>query len=336
MTTQNLQTAPEQCLQQRLVEVVDLLEQIIGGKSGLRSPTPEDNGGPQVDQGLASAVTLMKPGKVSKSKLLHDLRIACRRGETALDACARILVDPKLVAIQHQMRQIRRLCNPLRDNEVFLKWLQRQPENAARQKLVKSVSQAIKEAYPDVAERARKIVHQHRLQREIQKLSRAEPGSRDLGGKAEPERDLTTDLSGLSRWRRPLGQWLFHMMNKLIQEFPDDHDNFNALHQLRIAAKQLRYGMEFTAELDPKLKLQGTLDLLQEMQEKLGELHDAVVRDGRLHKEYHHLHRHGDELLVAARDGLRDRLADWKAWWQLPVQKQLLKQSVTEVSKLLT
>jgi CHAD domain-containing protein len=332
--TQTTDHAFEQCLKQRLIDVVDLLDKLANLKSH-KKPQRVNT----VDRLSSKPVApreapQTQPVKQSKSKLLHDLRTACRRGETALSACDERRSAANPAWIQNRLHEIRELCNPLRDEEVLLKWLRHQPESKPQQKLIKSIRQEIKSEYPLMSERARKAIRQHRFQQQIHKLSVAEDATEQHsqnGHASEPE---PNPHAGSQTWRRPLGRWLFHILDGLIREFPDEHDNFQALHQLRVSAKRLRYGMEFVVEIDPKLRLQGSIKALEEMQEKLGELHDAVVRHERLLKEFGSK-GDGDELIAAAAGSLQSSLADWKTWWQPHVWKQLLKQSINEVSKLL-
>ncbi|MDB5392077.1 MAG: hypothetical protein JWM11_7723 [Planctomycetaceae bacterium] len=320
----------ERCVRQRLKDVADLLEAMANGTSHGKQSVVRLAVTPTNSEEDASIDT----EKVSKSKLIHDLRVACRRGETALCASTGILAATKSNWIRQRMHQIRKLCNPLRDNEIFLKWLEKQATSKPQRKLVKSVSQAIKEEYPPVADRAQKAIQQHRFEQHLQKLSSSDAGADEHAANGLDLSD-EHEQNGLVNWRHQLGRWLFHILDGLIHNFPDDHDNFKALHQLRIAAKRLRYGMEFVAEIDSKLKLQEPIQALQDMQEKLGELHDAVVRLERLQAEFNR-HRTGNELISVAQEGLESSLADWKNWWQPAIWKRLLKQSIVEVSKLLT
>jgi CHAD domain-containing protein len=321
-----------ECLRQRLTGVLETLETLANRKSGHSKSSTREKEGQSASKADASGTS----GKLSKSQLVHDLRVACRRGETALSALDFRSESVESIWLQNRMHRLRKSCNPLRDDEVLLKWLKKQPLTDSQQKLAKFLSKSIKDAYPAAIERLQKTVQPHRFQQHIRRLSplHDETKKHVENGHADQSERLAMDWAIYPR--RLLGRWLFHVLECLIHQFPDDDtEDFDALHQLRIGAKRLRYSMEFAQELDPKLKLQGSIGCLEEMQGKLGELHDSVVREERLKKEFAQS-RHGGELVAVARDALQNSLAEWRAWWQPVIWKQLLRQSTAEVSKLLT
>jgi len=70
------------------------------------------------------------------------------------------------------------------------------------------------------------------------------------------------------------------------EHYLNDPDASTELHEMRIAAKRLRYALElFSAVLGPDVD--GCLDAIKEFQEIVGEIHDADVRAGML-REYLH------------------------------------------------
>lgn len=322
----------EECLQQRLTKVIEILEALThrnANRSKSSTRTKEEQSATATDAPESSA-------KLSKSKLVHDLRVACRRGETALSALQFRYESAPSNWLQLRMQRLRKSCNVVRDEEVLLKWLKKQPRTDPQQKLVKTLSKSIKDAYPAVIKRLQKSVPDHRFQQQIRKLSPLREETDKQDGPAHADSWDQFEMNGAVYPRRLLGRWLFHVLDGLIHQFPDDDtEDFDALHQLRIGAKRLRYAMEFIQELESQSKLQGSIDALSAMQEKLGDLHDAVVREQRLKNEFSQS-RHRGELVAAARDALQNSLANWRIWWQPAIWKQLLRQSTAEVSKLLT
>lgn len=303
-------------LQQRLFKVAELLEtsgdSLGDGKKTVVRAQPQH-------PGTRDSST----HKLSKSDMLHDVRVACRRAETALRACRRLLTHKQATWFRDQMRALRDRCNPLRDDEVFRKWLEQQPAEEAQERLLKSISESIRNGRLTVADEARAVIKQHHFRRHIQELSSSEPAVR--GGeqtKDEPQ------------WRMQAGKWLFQLQDQFVQAIPDLLDDYDGLHQLRIAAKKLRYGLEFAAELDSSLALGRPIRRLQTMQDKLGDLHDAVVRLERLQSEGSKKMPR-DRLIAAAQKELQASIARWQRWWQPTTLKQLISHCTEELCPLL-
>lgn len=259
----------------------------------------------------------------SKSDLLHDLRVACRRAETALKACRQQLSNKQRTWLRDQMRSLRRSCTPLRDDEVFLKWLEKQPADQNHERLIKSVNDSIRDGRKAIVARSRKVIRQHQFRQHIQ-IVQSDTEDHD----SEQSR-RTCD------WQTQLSKWLFDVLNQMVQAIPAIRDDNEALHQLRIAVKGVRYALEFAVELDPGLILKRSIGRLQVMQDKLGDLHDAAVRLERIESECSQK-ADAEPLTAAAKLELQKCAAAWKKWWQPAVLKQIVSQCGTEFSKLLT
>ncbi len=311
-----------QGLRQRLHKVADLLDMVAQSKSSRTKSAPQ--GTPvntKLDQVPAQLATAP-----SKSDLLHDLRVACRRAETALKACRSQLTHQESSWFKDQMRSLRKSCNPLRDDEVFRKWLEKQSPEDPQQQLLKSVADTIRDERKKVVAQSRTMLRRHHFRRHTDELW-------PVSDKSNNDRSNRERTSERDRWRYQLGKWLFHLVDQMIQAIPDDHHDYDALHQLRIAVKCVRYGLEYASELDPQLTLRQSIGRLQIMQDKLGDLHDAVVRLRRLESEYSK-QTTADQLIPAAREELQQCASNWRRWWKPATLKQLVVQCGTEVSKL--
>lgn len=317
MATPKSRVSPRQCLQFRLEMVADLLQQLVDVQLNDDKPNGHRKAAQPKRKGAKSA----KTEEPSTSKLLHDLRVSCRRAEIAVKVCPQELTRKQAAWFRDQLQSVRDSCNVLRDDEVLRKWLRNLPDSDPQQELLKSISKNIKAGHNEAAKRARALLQRRHFLRHVDEWRSDAPAGH--GSTALP-----------AVWRGPLGRSLFESINRLIQAIPDSPDDHAALHQLRIAAKRLRYGAELAGELEPRLQLADLIKLLTQMQDKLGELHDAVVRLERLTAESDKLSEAG-ELLTAARDELAKRLAIWRTWWQANILQKIVKQTGSAASKLL-
>lgn len=274
--------------------------------------------------------------EASPTKLVHDLRVSCRRAETALKASRDHLTSKDATWFRDHLQKIRNSCNALRDNEVLRKWLRQQIASEAQQRLVKAISKDVKAGCRAVATRARNVIQQRHFRQHIHDLAARAAGPEDR------VHSTSTDVSSLRQNQTTatlgqieLGRWLFHVLARMIQAMPDDANDLGALHQLRVTVKQLRYGLELVEELDPTASLQGSIGLLHDMQDKLGELHDAVVRLPRLRTEFGDATPEATQLISAALEDLERCLVSWREWWEFKVLDQVVAECSREATKLL-
>ncbi len=96
--------------------------------------------------------------------------------------------------------------------------------------------------------------------------------------------------------------------------FIGDPDRMHELHDMRIAAKRLRYTLEIFAPCFPDKEYKWLSDQVKSVQEQIGEIHDADVR-GPLFREFTAAHadkrpeiRVGLENLARAEQAKRDKL----------------------------
>jgi CHAD domain-containing protein len=193
---------------------------------------------------------------------VHQLRVSCRRAAAALRAF-RPLVGRRGKKLDRWLKRLRRAAGPARDADVLLARLRRELDPSqchARQVLAK-------------VERAR-IEAQRRLAA--------------VGAKAAHGRLMDAGKKCLKALRKVKGA----SKGKSFAEFAhcaltaaaDDmlaidahHATFEELHQLRIAAKRLRYSIElFHSAVDPRLRTE-SYPVVEELQDRLGALNDRVA-----------------------------------------------------------
>jgi CHAD domain-containing protein len=218
---------------------------------------------------------------------VHQLRVGTRRATAALDIFALCLPEKVYKTARKQLRQIRRAAGEARDWDVFLI------------------------ALTDWARRGRKpqpgidflmghvFAQRIAAQGHLEEMNARFPFSFDRllaetvaavhRPKANPETRTLLDLA------RPL---LTQRLKELDQAAARDLDDYDNLHQVRIAGKRLRYAMEVFADCFAPPFREELYPAVEEMQEILGNANDSHV--ARLQLE-------------ALRDNARDMLpGQWK------------------------
>ncbi len=128
------------------------------------------------------------------------------------------------------------------------------------------------------------------------------------------------------------GQWATARFRKVLKRFfeasSSDLDDVASLHQFRICAKELRYAMELLAPAFPAAFREQLYPVIEELQERLGEIHDHAVARVRLDKwitetkgkrETDHIRK----LREQERGKLDRLLRDFASWWTREFEAEL-------------
>ena len=199
---------------------------------------------------------------------IHDARVATRRLRAAIDLVEPVTPDHLIDPLRKTLRRLRRRLGPLRDLDVLI-------DNAARvegdaRHGVAAAWLGRRLATARVAER-RKTRKKETPQRWIDRLNDWQPVREHLTVRASDVQDLM--LESL-RW-----QWnvFADHADRLADYIRNPHGaTAQDPHELRIAAKQLRYTLEMLAKASFKLPtLAGRA--FKRMQNELGLWHDQVV-----------------------------------------------------------
>lgn len=205
---------------------------------------------------------------------VHALRVACRRGRTTLRTFAPWLPERLLRALKRVFRSAARACGPLRDLDVLVEDLR-----------------ADREALPDPLRAAARAIRRH-LARQRQRL--LEDARRELGRKrratqlARAAALLEAEPADASP---PLGEVAPACVRAAAERVLGDAERIlarpvatvgdDAIHELRLALKDLRYVAETFVELFGRA-LARFGKRMAGLQEITGRHHDASVAIERL------------------------------------------------------
>jgi CHAD domain-containing protein len=120
------------------------------------------------------------------------------------------------------------------------------------------------------------------------------------------------------------GRWATARLRKILKRFfkasPSDLHDLRSLHRFRIRGKELRYAMELLAPAFPAAFQEQLYAVVEELQERLGEIHDHAVAKTRFDKwiiqtkskrEVVHVRK----LLGQERGKLDTLVANFASWW---------------------
>jgi CHAD domain-containing protein len=272
---------------------------------------------------------------------VHQARVATRRLREAVPVLASGVKQSKAGKARKKIRRLTRALGSVRETDVTLHLL---AELAQEGTLPRTAIEEVRAHV--IAERdRRRVTMLHRLER-----VNAEKLGRRLASVA-----TALQASDSPQWRDVLSARLLKRARRLAQAVGDAGQMYlpERLHQVRISAKKLRYGLELAADA----KIGGAAGLLRpikRLQDLLGRLHDlqvlqshvAAVQAGpaadrpgmlpaldsvarQIEEECRHLH--GRYLAsVAALEEVCERIArDVVPHLQAPPVKRALKMSLT-------
>ncbi len=202
----------------------------------------------------------------SDAEAVHQLRIWTRRAAASLRLFEPVLPRRRCKRLKRTLQRIRRTAGEARDCDVLAERLESGLLPGLAHTAVHLRSQR-KAAERQLAKLHKKLVRKGKLRRQGAKLKKK---ARWRGGKPAPQ----------------FGPWCREQLRPLCDEFftlsAGDLSRDAALHQLRLAGKRLRYGLELAPAAIPATTHRRLYDDLSEVQDKLGAVCDAVVAVGRL------------------------------------------------------
>ncbi len=241
------------------------------------------------------------------TEFLHDFRVAIRRTRSALTQIKGVLPEDAVAHFKDEFRQLGRSTNRLRDLDVYLL-----EEETYRAMLPWSLQPGLDAVFSRLKSERRRA-----LKDMVQVLDT--PEYRDLmdswaaflrGAQSRGGKDAAVPAIVLAR------KFIFKRFKQVLKRgktIGDDTPD-EALHDLRIDCKKLRYLLEFFASFFPKDKMDKLIGSMKKLQDNLGDFNDLSVQQWELTTYLNEVlprSRRADRLLCAAAvGGLIARLHD--------------------------
>jgi CHAD domain-containing protein len=248
----------------------------------------------------------------SDAESVHQLRIWTRRGAAALRLFAPVLPRRRAKWLKQTLRRIRRTAGEARDCDVLAERLE-SGEVPGLCHTVVHLRARRKDAERQLARLYRKLVRRGKLRRRGERLAKK------------------------ARWRgdkpaETFGPWCREQLGTLYEAFFQlaevDLSRDAALHQLRLAGKRLRYGLELSPAAFPAATHRRLYDELSGLQDRLGAVCDAIVAVGRL-KEWlvpmkdQAVAKQLRSALRREQQVLTRRKAEFARWWTIRRRQQM-------------
>ena len=231
------------------------------------------------------------------TEFLHDFRVAIRRTRSALSQIKGVLPEDAVAHFKDEFRQLGRSTNRLRDLDVYLL-----EEETYRAMLPQSLQPGLDAVFLRLKNERRRA-----LSDMVQVLDA--PAYRDLMNswaaflQSEQSRAGTDPAVPAIALARKIIFKRFKQVLKRGRAIGDDTPD-EALHNLRIDCKKLRYLLEFFTSFFPKDKIDKLIGYMKKLQDNLGDFNDLSVQQQELMTYLNEvLPRSPDRLLCAAAIG---------------------------------
>ena len=203
---------------------------------------------------------------------VHQLRVATRRADACLRIFRECLSKGVYRSTRERLREIRRAAGAARDADVFLAALR---ERAAGAKSGDLAGLDFLVAYT----LGQREVAQEDL--EGVEVGQKRPFEATVARALEAVRPPQGDAKTLADLARPTVAELVERLDAATRQPLDDYDH---LHQVRIAGKRVRYALEILASCFGSEIRERVYPQIEEMQEILGRANDSHVAVGRLQR----------------------------------------------------
>jgi CHAD domain-containing protein len=213
---------------------------------------------------------------------IHELRVAARRLRAILPVLARHPEGRRVRRAQRKLRHLTRAFGESRDLDVVLPLLRARVEELAPSRARTALVERLKQA----RRRARRHMASSVAELDPRGLRRA------LRGVVERSDEKPRALERLHETRKTRGRELRALLHEQGTRFDAD-----ALHQIRIRARKLRYVAEAIDALHEHAS--AAPGLLRKLQDDLGEIHDTHVLAEWLTAQAGELDERGDDVAAA-------------------------------------
>lgn len=222
------------------------------------TPADEVARGALTERLLAVSFFLKKSvGSADETEAIHQLRVWTRRAATALDLFAAGLPQRRCERMQKTLHKLRHVAGEVRDCDV-----QRERLENAKQDVPGSALRSLQKDRRHAGKRLKKL--RRRLRRKDRLKLQIEELLEKVAWPKRHSKRLTPPFGALcNRYLAVLADAFFTRSKVSLR-------NFDNLHQLRIAGKQLRYALELATPIVPARALRKLYDALDEAQDRIG------------------------------------------------------------------
>ena len=233
------------------------------------------------------------------TEFLHDFRVAIRRTRSALSQIKGVLPEDSVEHFKDEFRELGRSTNRLRDLDVYLL-----EEETYRAMLPRSLQPGLDAVFSRLkSERRRALNDMVQVLDAPEYLDLMDSWAAFLQGvQSQRGRDSAVPAIALAR------KFIFKRFKQVLKRGQAIADNTpdEALHNLRIDCKKLRYLLEFFASFFPKNKMDKLIGYMKKLQDNLGDFNDLSVQQEELTTYLNEVlprSRRADRLLCAAAIG---------------------------------
>jgi CHAD domain-containing protein len=235
-----------------------------------------DVGARQIHQALLRILVANEPGLRGNldTEFLHDFRVAVRRTRSLLGQIKRVFPPEAVEHFSREFSWLGRLTGPARDIDVLVLLLRAQraeihPEDM--EALTTFLGQAQQREHKRVVEALSGRRYQRLLTDWSAFLKRPAPSYPDAGNAGRHLADVVAQRA----WR--LSRRIARSIETINEHTPAAH-----FHEVRLAAKKLRYLVDVTSAFYDAADLERILSALKKMQRVLGDFNDAQAQEQRL------------------------------------------------------
>jgi CHAD domain-containing protein len=223
---------------------------------------------------LLDTVQANVPGTIGRydTEFLHDLRVAVRRGRTALKLARGVVAEAPRAELAQELKWLANITSPARDLDVHLLQL---PDLEA---MVASDLRAAVAPFGELLCRRGESAHEE-LDRNLaserfRQLSTGAPALLTALSEDPPKASRDLVAAQFARLRIEQTYRRVRSRGRRIDEASPDE----AVHDLRKRAKELRYALEFFSGLAPGQLTDPLVEDLKGLQDVLGRCNDTVVQ----------------------------------------------------------
>jgi CHAD domain-containing protein len=242
---------------------------------------------------------------------VHQLRVCTRRTIAALNLYSGVLPKKEVKWLANALRKIRRAAGNARDIDVLAESHEADTGKGTHA-FLDDVRQRREAAQKPIVAIHRRLQADDRLRKHVE--------------------DLLDKIGVAGSEEIAFGRWATSRLRKILKRFfkasPSNPRDLDRLHRFRIRGKELRYAMELLAPAFPTEFREELYPVVEQVQERLGQIHDhAVARDrfgkwvteAKSKKEVVHVR----ELREKEHVKLCDLLREFASWWTPEFQARL-------------